>query len=282
MGVLSNKTVLVTGAARGIGRATSEVLAREGARLFLSDSGGDPSGVGLDPSVLESLAAELRKRHGAEVHTDCRDLSAPHATETLVATALEVLGSLNGVIASAGVLLDRPAYRTDEESLDRMLGIHVRHVLALLGAAAPSMIERKEGAFAFCAGPAAFFGLRGHAAEGAAQAAVIGAMRSAALELRKHDVRVNAVVPSARTRLTEALPLYRSIDADSMAPEHVAVTLAYLISPDAADVTGETIGVAGPRTYTFRIRESPGAFGEGKQASDVTTAGARLREALKG
>lgn len=282
MGVFSGKTVLITGAAQGIGRATSEVLAREGARLFLSDSGGDEAGAGLDPTALDALAVQLRKRHAAEVHTDCRDLAVPMATDAMVARAIEILGPLDGVIAAAGIVLDRPAYRTDDESLERMLGIHVRHVLALLRGAAPSMIDRKAGAFAFCAGPAAFFGLRGHAAEGAAQAAVIGAMRSAALELRKHDIRVNVVVPSARTRLTEALPLYRSIDADSMSPEHVAVTLAYLISSDAADVTGETIGVAGPRTYTFRIRESPGAFGEGKQASDVITAGARLREALKG
>ncbi len=282
MAGLTGKGVLVTGAARGIGRACSEVLAREGARLFLVDSGGDASGVGLDPGPLEQLAGALRKQHGAEVHTACSDLSAALATEDCVQQALGALGALDGVIASAGVLLDRPAYRTDDEALERSLGIHVRHVLALLRAAAPSMIERKAGAFAFCAGPAAFFGLRGHAAEGAAQAGVIGAMRAAALELRKHDVRVNVVVPSARTRLTEALPLYRSIDADSMSPEHVAVTLAYLISPEAGDVTGETIGVAGPRTYTFRIRESPGAFGEGKQPADVSGAGARLREALKG
>lgn len=279
---LSGRVILVTGGGRGIGRATAETLARHGARLVLSDNGGDPEGNGLDPTVVDELAKALRVKHGAEVLSDCRDLSMPLACEGLVERALEHFGRLDGVVASAGVLTDRPATRTDDALLERVLGVHVRQAFGLLRAAAPKMIEQKDGAFVFLGGPAALFGLRGHAAEGAAQAGVIAAMRSAALELRKHNVRVNVVVPSARTRLTESLPLYKSIDASSLAPEHVAVTVAFLLSPEASDVSGETIGVAGPRTYTFRIRESPGAFGESREPSDVTTAGTRLREALKG
>lgn len=279
---LSGRVILITGAGRGIGRATAEVLAQAGARLVVSDSGGDAEGVGLDPSVIDDLAKELRSKHGVEVLSDCRDLSAPRSAEGLVEAAHEKFGRLDGVVASAGFFTDRPASRTDDALLDQVLGVHVRHAFGLLRAAAPKMIEQKDGAFVFLGGPAALFGLRGHAAEGAAQAGVIAAMRSAALELRKHNVRVNVLVPSARTRLTESLPLYKSIDASSLAPEHVAVTAAFLVSPEASDVSGETIGVAGPRTYTFRIRESPGAFGESREPSDVRTAGSRLREALKG
>jgi 3-oxoacyl-[acyl-carrier protein] reductase len=144
------------------------------------------------------------------------------------------------------------------------------------------MIEQKDGAFVFVTGASAFFGMKGHAAEAAGHAATIALARSAALELRRHNVRVNTVVPSARTRLTEHLPLYKSVAEGSLGPAHVAATLAFLASAAAEDISGETIGVAGPRTYAFRIRETPGAFGETGSIADLDEAGRRLREALRG
>jgi NAD(P)-dependent dehydrogenase (short-subunit alcohol dehydrogenase family) len=282
-GELSGRVVLVTGAARGIGRETVRLLAAAGARLVLADSGGDAQGLGLDPSVIDAMVREtLGRTARQEVLADCRDLAVEGAAEGLVERALERFGRLDAVIACAGSFSERPAARTEAALVDRAFGVSARAAFGLLRAASPNMIEQKDGAFVFVTGPSAFFGLKGHAAEAAGHAATVALARSAALELRKHNVRVNTVVPTARTRLTEHLPLYKSVAEGSLSPEHVAATLVYLASPAAADVSGETLGVAGPRTYAFRIRETPGAFGEGGDAGSVDEAGKRLREALRG
>jgi NAD(P)-dependent dehydrogenase (short-subunit alcohol dehydrogenase family) len=278
---LRGRVVVITGAARGIGRETARLCAAGGARLVLSDSGGDPEGAGLDPAVIEEAARSLGGR-SVEVLTDCRDLSIEGGPEALVERALERFGRVDAIVASAGSFTERPASRTEAALVERALGISARAAFALLRAAAPKMIEQKDGAFVFVTGASAFFGMKGHAAEAAGHAATIALARSAALELRRHNVRVNTVVPSARTRLTEHLPLYKSVAEDSLGPAHVAATLAFLASTAAEDISGETIGVAGPRTYAFRIRETPGAFGETGATAAPAEAGRRLRDALRG
>jgi NAD(P)-dependent dehydrogenase (short-subunit alcohol dehydrogenase family) len=278
---LRGRVVVITGAARGIGLETARLCAAGGARLALSDSGGDPEGAGLDPAAIEEVARSLGGR-AAEVLADCRDLAVEGACEVLIERTLERFGRIDAVVACAGSFTERPASRTEAALVDRALGVSARAAFALLRAAAPRMIEQKDGAFVFVTGASAFFGMKGHAAEAAGHAATIALARSAALELRRHNVRVNTVVPSARTRLTEHLPLYRSVAEGSLGPAHVAATLAYLASAAAADISGETLGVAGPRTYAFRIRETPGAFGETGSVAGPDEAGRRLREALRG
>lgn len=248
---------------------------------MVADLGCSPEGEGEDPSVAEAVAAEIRAAGGSAL-ADGSDLSAPGATERLVARTQAELGDVRAVLACAGLLFDRPAQKTEPAVLEKVLAVHVGQAFALLRAAAPGMIERKEGAFVWLTGASAFVGARGHATEAAAQGASIGAMRVMALELRKHGVRVNAIVPSARTRLTESQPLYQSIGKTSLSAEHVAATALFLTSPAAADITGEVIGVAGSRTYTFKIRESAGAFGDAQQAPTVERAGELLRDALRG
>lgn len=280
---LAGRVVVVTGAARGIGLECARLAAAAGAQLVLSDSGGDAEGNGLDPAVIDGVVRALAPRSpGAKVLADCRDLTQEGAPEVLIERAVERFGRVDAVIAAAGSFSDRPAARTEPALVERSLGVSARAAFGLLRAAAPRMIEQKDGAFVFVTGASAFFGLKGHAAEAAGHGATIALARSAALELRKHNVRVNTVVPSARTRLTEHLPLYKSVAEGSLGPEHVAATLVFLASPAAADVSGETIGVAGPRTYAFRIRETPGAFGDANAPASLEEAGKRLRDALRG
>jgi NAD(P)-dependent dehydrogenase (short-subunit alcohol dehydrogenase family) len=130
------------------------------------------------------------------------------------------------------------------------------------------MVDRKEGgSIVLCTGPSAFFGARGQAAIGAASAGIVALTRSAALELRKHRVRVNAIAPTARTRQTEDLPTFQGIQEGSMSPAHVAPIAVFLASPLAEDVHGEVLGIAGARAYAFRSRETTGAFSDGRPLS---------------
>jgi NAD(P)-dependent dehydrogenase (short-subunit alcohol dehydrogenase family) len=280
MGLFDGKVVLVTGAAGGIGRAAAELCAREGARLVVNDLGADREGQGADPEVIAQVASELRGR-GAEVAHDASDVAAAGAAGALVTLARERFGRLDGVVSCAGFLAERSVLKTDDALFTRVMDVHVRAPFALVRAAGTWMVEQKEGgAIVLASGPAAYFGARGQAALGAAHAAIIALARSAALELRRHEIRVNAVVPTARTRANEELPTFAAIPEGAMSPAHVAGMIGYLLSSLASDVNGEVVGVAGARAYGLKTRETPGAFSEGGPA-EPRWWGDKFRDAMR-
>ena len=265
--LLGGRVILITGAANGIGRAVAEACAREGGKLVLCDVGCDREGHGSDPELVARAAAALRAT-GTDVVLDASDITGDGVPARLCTIAREAFGRLDGVVSCAGVSIERTVGKSDDALVSRVLDVHVRASFSLVRAASAAMIEGKVGgSIVLASGTAAFFGARGQAALGGAQAAIVALARSAALELRRHDVRVNAVVPTAKTRATEDLPTFASIAEGSLSPEHVAALVVFLLSPLAAEVSGEVVGVAGARTYAFRTRESPGAFAEGGPAS---------------
>jgi NAD(P)-dependent dehydrogenase (short-subunit alcohol dehydrogenase family) len=276
--LLAGKVIVVTGAGSGIGRAVAEACAREGARLVVNDVGCDREGSGADRAVIARAASELRAS-GAEVIEDASDVSV--SSSSLVSLARDRLGRIDGAVACAGFALDRTVLKTDEAMLARVLDVHVRAPFALVRAAGAAMVEQKEGgSIVLASGPAAYFGVRGQSALGAAHAALIALARSAALELRRHDVRVNAIVPTARTRATAELPTFAAIPDTAMSPAHVAGMVTFLLSSLAADVSGEAVGVAGARAYGFKTKETAGAFAEGGPA-DARWIAANWREVMR-
>jgi NAD(P)-dependent dehydrogenase (short-subunit alcohol dehydrogenase family) len=278
--LFSGKVVLVTGAAGGIGRSVAELCAREGAKLVLADVGADREGQGADPDVVARLASELRGP-GVEIAYDASDVAAPGAAGALVALAKDRFGRLDAVVSCAGFTIDRSVLKTDDALLRRVLDVHVSAPFALLRAAGTLMVEQKTGgSIVLASGPAAYFGARGQAAIGAAHAALVAMARSAALELRRHEVRVNAIVPTARTRANEDLPTFAAIPEGAMSPAHVAAMVGYLLSSLASEVNGEVIGVAGARAYGLKTRETPGAFADGGPA-DPRWYAEKFREAMR-
>ncbi len=262
--MLSGKAIVIVGAGGGLGRAEVSLLARLGARLVLNDLGCDLEGAGADPSVVAAAAADARAL-GAEVVTSAEDVSAPGAADRLVDLARGAYGRIDGVVFSAGIRRDRSLPKTSADDLDRMLDVHVRGSFHLARAAAAAMVEAGTGgSIVLSTGPSAFFGVARKTAEALCGGAIAGFVRSAAIELRRHNVRVNAVAPTARTRLTEDSPLFRGIAATSMTPEHVAPVVAFLLSDEARDVHGDVLGIAGGRIYALQSRETTGAFAEGR------------------
>ncbi len=258
------RVFVVTGAGRGIGRAVAEACAAEGASLVLVDSGASAEGDGHDESVVAGVATTLRAR-GVEVEALADDIAAPGAMERAVGRAIERFGRLDGLVHAAGLFCDRSVLRIPPEVLDRVLAVQLGAAFAAVRVAGQTMVDRKQGgSIVLFSGPSAFFGARGHAAMAAAQAGVVALVRSSALELRRHRVRVNAVCPTARTRQTEELPTFTAIDEASMSAAHVAGVVAFLLSDLAEEVHGEAVGVAGVRTYAIRPRETTGAFGQSK------------------
>ncbi|UJR79038.1 SDR family NAD(P)-dependent oxidoreductase [Sandaracinus amylolyticus] len=265
--VLAGKVVVVTGGGRGIGRAIALACAAEGAKVLVNDLGSDLAGEGADPTVADAVVAEIRGAGGTAI-ADAHDVSAPGAASAIVDRAVSELGRLDALISCAGIVADRSVLKTDDALLSRVLDVHVKGTFALVRAAGQVMVDRKEGgAIVLCTGPSAFFGARGQSAIGAASAAIVALTRSAALELRKHRVRVNAIAPTARTRQTEELPTFQGIHEGSMSPGHVAPLAVFLSSSLAEDVHGEVLGIAGARAYAFRARETTGSFSDGRPLS---------------
>lgn len=271
---LEGKAVLVVGGGCGVGRSHALACAAEGARVLVNDLGCDVHGQGSDPDVAESVAAEIRAA-GGEAIADATDVAGPDGAEAVVAQAISSFGRLDGLLAAAGTIVDRSVLKMDEVLLDRMIDVHVRGPFALTRVAARAMIDGGAGgSIVLHTAPVAFFGALRQSALGATGGAVMGLVRSAAIELRKHRVRVNAIAPTARTRTTESLPLFRGIAQGSLGPEHVGTLGAFLLSDLAQEVTGEVVGVAGTRLYAFRTRETPGHFGETEPLSPSEIAAA--------
>jgi len=270
---MKNRVVAISGAGRGVGRAEALLLAEQGVLLVLNDLGCDVDGSGRDPSVVDAVVREVRAKGGEAIATH-EDIGAPGAADRLVARALEQFGRLDAVIMSAGINRERSILKMEDDDLLAFWNTHVRASFAITRAAGQCLVTQGDGgAILLTTTPAAFFGAARGSHAAAAGAAIAGLTRSAAVELRKHGIRVNAVAPTARTRQTENSPTFRGIHTESMTPAHVAQVALFLISDLARELTGEVVGVAGARVYVIRSRESAGAFVGGDGISVEETDG---------
>jgi NAD(P)-dependent dehydrogenase (short-subunit alcohol dehydrogenase family) len=260
MGAVDGKVFIVVGGARGIGRASAQVLAREGARLLLADNGCAPDGTGHDTSVVSACGDEVRAL-GTEVVTSSLDATAPGAAKELVELALSSFGRVDGGLFCAGFVRERAIVRMGDDDFDSVLDVHVRAAFRFTRELAKALVERRAGgSIVLTSSPSGFAGTAQQASLAAAAGAIASFTKTAALELRRQEVRVNAIVPTARTRLTQDLPLFQAIRPDSLTPEHVAQVVAHLLSDASRDVHGELIGVAGGRIYALRMVETSGVY----------------------
>jgi methylmalonyl-CoA mutase cobalamin-binding domain/chain len=230
---LAGRVVIVTGAARGLGRAYTLELCRQGVAVVAND---------IDEAALKETVDAAGTAH-AVVH----DVTDPAAPRALLDAALRRYGQVHGLVANAGLLRSGPILRLSDDDLRLLLDVHVAAPLRLLRVLGGYWRgEAKAGravpaAAVLTTSAAGLYGFRGEAAYSAAKAAVAVLAKVAADELGRYGATVNAIAPAARTRLTGWLPEHPGDDPWS--PEHVAPVLAWLLGPDARDVTGRVIEV---------------------------------------
>ncbi|MDQ3678661.1 MAG: SDR family oxidoreductase [Actinomycetota bacterium] len=202
MGVLDGKVAIVTGSARGIGRATAELLSEHGASVLIND---------LDGDVAEQTASEI----AGDTVVYAGDLTAPGACDELVATAIDAWGKLDIIVNNAGYTVDAPLHKMSDDAFQRMLDIHTVVPFRVCRAAAPHLREpakkeREEGVEVFrkivnVSSTSGTMGNAGQANYAAGKAAVVGVTKTLAKEWGQFKINVNAVAFGfIDTRLTQA------------------------------------------------------------------------------
>jgi 3-oxoacyl-[acyl-carrier protein] reductase len=241
---LLDQVAIVTGAARGIGRGIASILAAEGAQVVMAD---------VDAGGAEEAAAALRAE-SLDAHAVETDVTDRVSVDALAAGVVAKHGRIDVLAANAGIYPSAEVVAIDDAEWDRVMDINVKGALRAAQACLPAMLDRRYGRIVLTSsitGP--FTGQAGFATYGASKAAMLGFMRSAAIELATSGVTVNAVLPGNvqtpgldqtseehRRQMFASIPMGRFAEV-----EDVGWAVRFLASPEARYITGQTLVVDG-------------------------------------
>jgi 3-oxoacyl-[acyl-carrier protein] reductase len=249
MGRLDNRVAVVTGSARGIGAATAQRLAQDGAKVTVAD---------LDAEGAERTAGEIKQAGGQAIAVPV-DVSNPAQVQAMVDETLKQFGRLDILVNNAGILRDNLLFKMSDDDWDRVLGVHLRGAFLCARAAQKPMVEQRYGRIVSVSSTSAL-GNRGQVNYSAAKAGLQGMTRTLAIELGQFGITANAVAPGfIDTDMTRATAQRMGITPEQMQaamkdriplrrigqPSEVASVIAFLASDDASYVSGQVIYIAG-------------------------------------
>ena len=240
----TDRVALITGGGRGIGAATAQLFAREGARVVVSD---------MDAGPAEEVARPI-----GGLAVAC-DVTSREQVETLVGRAVSEFGRLDILVCSAGIIRDNLLFKMSDEDWDLVIDTHLKGTFLSARAAQKPMVEQKYGKMVFLSSTSAL-GNRGQTNYSTAKAGLQGMARTLAIELGPFNVNVNAVAPGfVETRMTQATAQRMGVDFEAFKegaasqiplrrigqPEDIASVIAFLCSDESSYVSGQTIYVRG-------------------------------------
>ena len=249
------RVAVVTGAGHGLGRQHALELAARGAKVVVNDLGGDRTGTGASAGPAQEVVDEIRK-NGGEAVANPDNVATPEGAQAIVKTALDAFGKVDIVVNNAGILRDKSFKNMSVEEFDSVFAVHLkghfavaRHAAARWKALSKETGEPAGGSIVNTASESGLYGNAGQANYAAAKAGIASLTLVMARELERIGVRVNAIAPVARTRLTEALAgdhMAAPDDGfDRFAPENVAAVAVWLASDLAAGISGQVVKVQG-------------------------------------
>ena len=202
---LQGKSIVVTGAGRGIGREIALLCAAEGASIVVNDPGVAADGSGASVSPAEEVVEEIKKRGGTAV-ANFESVAEAVPASRIVKAALDHFGRLDGVVNNAGILRDAIFHRMSIDAFESVIKVHLMGSFYVSHAAARLFREQESGSFVHFTSTSGLVGNFGQANYAAAKLGIVGLSKSIALDMNRFNVRSNCVSPFAWSRLIGTIP----------------------------------------------------------------------------
>ncbi len=252
---LKGKVAVVTGAGRGIGRAVALLMAEAGARVVVNDLGGAVSGEGEAKEPADQVVEEIKKA-GGEAVANYDSVAAMQGAERIIQTAMDNYKKIDILVNNAGIVRDRMIFNMTEEEWDVVLAVHLKGHFACTKFATIYMRQQKSGRIINVASDASR-GETGCANYSAAKAGIIGLTYAVARDMDRYGVTCNAIAPLALTRMAKDVqasaessqksgkPISKNVINVFSEPSEIAPAVLFLASDQAADITGQVVGIGG-------------------------------------
>jgi NAD(P)-dependent dehydrogenase (short-subunit alcohol dehydrogenase family) len=284
-GLCEGRVAIVTGAARGVGRQHALQLAKAGAKVVVNDLGAGVDGKGADESPAQQVVDEI-KATGGEAIVNGDDVSNFDGAKNMVDTAINTFGKLDVLVNNAGILRDRMLVNMTEDEWDAVIQVHLkgtfapsRHAASYWRAMSKQNDDGKPvmGRIINTSSTSGIYGNVGQTNYGAAKAGIAAFTIIAARELGRIGVTVNAISPSAYTRMTDNLREYTEEDKQVRDPSWVSPTIVYLASEEAQDISGRVIQAG---AGMVAVCEGWRRGAEVDQMDDPSALGPKIREMI--
>src|SRR6195256_3644432 len=246
---LEGKSIIVTGAGRGIGREIALLCAAEGAKVVVNDPGVAADGSGSSAAPAEEVVEEIKKRGGTAV-ANFETVAEAIPASRIVKTALDSFGKLDGVVNNAGILRDAIFHRMSIDAFESVIKVHLMGSFYVAHAAARLFREQESGSFVHFTSTSGLVGNFGQANYAAAKLGIVGLSKSIALDMNRFNVRSNCVSPFAWSRLIGTIPTETEEEKarvdriqNTMTASKIAPIVVFLASDLAKDVTGQIFAV---------------------------------------
>ncbi|WP_312064615.1 SDR family NAD(P)-dependent oxidoreductase [Brevundimonas sp.] len=260
------QVAIVTGAGGGLGREHALALAARGAKVVVNDLGGARDGSGGSATAAEAVVAEIEAA-GGEAMANAASVTDAAAVEAMVAEVMARWGRIDILVNNAGILRDKSFAKMELADFRLVMEVHLMGAVHCTKAVWDIMRAQNYGRIVMTTSSSGLFGNFGQANYGAAKMALVGLMQTLAIEGAKNDIRVNALAPTAHTRMTEDL---QGLPLEALGPELVTPGLLHLVSRDAPTRAILAAGAGGfERAY---VTLTQGDFAVGLDAPEQVAA----------
>ena len=249
------RVAIVTGAGGGLGKQHALALAARGAKVVVNDLGGDVHGVGGSVSAAQAVVDEIRAA-GGEAMANGASVTDFEAVQQMVQQTLDTWGRVDILVNNAGILRDKSFAKMDLADFRLVMDVHVMGSVNCTKAVWPLMQAQNYGRIMMTTSSSGLYGNFGQANYGAAKMALVGLMQTLSIEGEKHNIRINALAPTAATRMTEGLMSEAVLKA--LEPTAVVPAMLVMVSEDAPNRTILCAGAGG--FEAAQITLTPGVY----------------------